>query len=95
MIRSPQSQRQEEEIAQHHLLPELSPFQNGRRHRTADVRKTVIPGIGFVSSVSEEKDADGVPLRFTDHLVGIGCRHWAPSARETGDCRFGCLGRAA
>jgi hypothetical protein len=96
MIRSPQSQRQEEEIAQHHLLPELSPFQNGRRHRQAHVTPTAaLPGIGYVVSVSEERDSEGNPVRCDVHLVGIECRHWAPSARETGDCRFGCLKDAA
>ena len=95
MIRSPQSQRQEEEIAQHHLLPELSPFQNGRRHRQALVHPTVIPGIGMTFSHSEERDEEGNPIRANLHLVGIECRHWAPSARTTGDCRFGCLKGAA
>ena len=97
MIRSPQSQRQEEEIAQHHLLPELSPFQNGRRHRKAIVLLGPInlPGIGYVISASEERDVEGSPVRATLHLVGIECRHWAPHAETTGDCRFGCLKGAA
>jgi hypothetical protein len=89
-MKTQQSQRQEEQIAQHHLLPELSPFQAGRTHPTAEIRQTVIPGIGFVTSVSVSKDDEG-NRRYTEHLVGIACRHWAPSAETTGDCRFGCL----
>lgn len=96
MLKSPQSQRQEEEIAQHHLLPELSPFQNGRRHRQAHVTPTAaLPGIGYVVSVSEERDDEGNPKHSSLHLVGIACLHWAPDARTTGDCRFGCLKAAA
>lgn len=93
MIRSPQSQRQEEEIAQHHLLPELSPFQNGRRRAPAVLIQgmTSVPGIGHVVSTSEERDEEGSPVRATLHLVGLACRHWAPDAETTGDCRFGCL----
>ena len=75
------------------LTGSLSPLQYGPTAPKAHIRQTAIPGIGFVTSISAAKDADDVPLRFTDHLVGIRCEHWAPDAERTGDCRFGCLKR--
>jgi hypothetical protein len=92
MIKSPQSQRQEEEIAQHHLLPELSPFQNGRKHRKAHLYEAQPPrpGLAMVISVSEALDKEGNPKHSTRHLVGRHCLHWAPRGAETGTCRFGC-----
>jgi len=98
-LRNTPSPKQEEQVPKHPRLPELSPFQAGRKHPPATVFPNYIygdiDGIGIVLSTSEEVDEDGAPVRATTHFVGIECLHWAPDARETGDCRFGCIGRAA
>lgn len=96
MIRNTPSVKQDEETPRHPLTDQLSPFVNGRRRREALVMPTAsIPGIGHVVSVSQERDKEGNPVRAMFHLVGLECLHWAPSARETGDCRFGCIKRGA
>lgn len=94
-IRTTPSQKQDVETPRHHLTDELSPFVNGNRPREATLWATDIPGIAAVISISNEVDAEGAPVHSTTHLVGGLCRHWAPDAERTGDCRFGCLKASA
>lgn len=96
-LRTTASQKQEAEIPRHPLTDELSPLSGGRRWPEATLIHdiTQIPGISAVVSLSEERDAEGAPVRANLHLVGRRCQHWAPDAATTGDCRFGCIKRRA
>lgn len=95
-LRTTPSQKQDLETPRHPLTDQLSPFTGIPTRSPAHlVRVGHDPNIAAVISISNEVDAEGAPVSSTTHLVGARCQHWAPDAERTGDCRFGCVKRAA